>query len=368
MRLTTGPAHESAPAISPDGKWVAYLSNARGGATDVWVKNVAGGDQVNLTAAANLSLQTQSDIGGLSISPDGATVTFDAGVPQTGWVPAFTAWAIPAPLGGMPRKLVTRGRAVQWSRDGTKIVYVMPGSSAGDALWVADADGGNAREVAPRRGGIHKHWAAWSADGRYIYFNSSYSTFNYEGGEIYRLPSDGGSAEPVVTTARRAGYAAPMPDGSGIIYAANPDTDDAGLWWRSLQRIIAAPERLTAGIGEYVEPYISADGTSRRVHAPREEAGARPAGAGVARRSRAHVLDERIHWRPRPGHGAFGRSTGLQLGAWRQSQPLDIAPRRLGSAPADLRCRDRRPASILARRAAHRLRLQSRRPPWHLGH
>ena len=39
------------PDISPDGKWVAYMSNARG-PTDVWVKFIAGGDPANLTATA----------------------------------------------------------------------------------------------------------------------------------------------------------------------------------------------------------------------------------------------------------------------------------------------------------------------------
>ena len=51
IRLVSTGAHEFAPAISPDGKWVAYLSNARG-PTDVWVKFIAGGDAINLTATA----------------------------------------------------------------------------------------------------------------------------------------------------------------------------------------------------------------------------------------------------------------------------------------------------------------------------
>ena len=51
VRIVATAAHEYGPALSPDGKWIAYLSNARG-PTDVWVKFIAGGDPANLTAGA----------------------------------------------------------------------------------------------------------------------------------------------------------------------------------------------------------------------------------------------------------------------------------------------------------------------------
>ena len=68
IRLVSTAAHEFGPAISPDAKWVAYLSNARG-PTDVWVKFIAGGDAINLTATAKVSVQSQAGISGLEISP-----------------------------------------------------------------------------------------------------------------------------------------------------------------------------------------------------------------------------------------------------------------------------------------------------------
>jgi serine/threonine-protein kinase len=258
VRLTTGPAHDNAPAISPDGKWVAYYSNVRG-RNDVWVKYVAGGDPVNLTATSEFAL-SQSDLGGLAVSPDGASIAFDAGVVDAGAAP-FTSWIVPAPLGGVPRKLIANGRAVRWSPDGKRIVYVSPGGSSGDSLWVADADGGNPREIAPRRGGIHRHWPTWSADGRSVYFNNSVVTNNVEPSELYRVDGDGGTPQPVISTVRRAVFPALMPDGAGLIYAANPDGVDLGLWWMPLGRPGDAI-RLTTGVGEYAEPYVSADGRS----------------------------------------------------------------------------------------------------------
>ena len=66
VRLTSGPAREYAPAISPDGKWVAYLSDA-GGEPNVWVKFLAGGEPINLTAGSGLIVSSGTGIGGLEI-------------------------------------------------------------------------------------------------------------------------------------------------------------------------------------------------------------------------------------------------------------------------------------------------------------
>jgi Tol biopolymer transport system component len=49
-----------------------------------------------------------------------------------------------------------------------------------------------------------------------------------------------------------------MPDGNGVIYAANPATAELGLWWRSADG--TRSRALTSGIGEYAEPRISEDG------------------------------------------------------------------------------------------------------------
>jgi hypothetical protein len=104
FRLTTTPAHEFGPAISPDGKWVAYLSDARG-PTDVWVKFIAGGEPANLTASAPLDIQVRSAIGGLDISPNGSSIAVQAR-PRGSSAPTFDTWLIPAPLGGTPRRFV----------------------------------------------------------------------------------------------------------------------------------------------------------------------------------------------------------------------------------------------------------------------
>jgi len=255
LRLTTTPAHEFGPAISADGKWVAYLSDARG-ATDVWVKFIAGGEPANLTASTRLEIQVRSAIGGLEISPDGSSIAVQARERGSS-APTFDTWLIPAPLGGTPRKFVETAGALRWSPDGTRIVYVRPGETRGDAIVVADANGGNPRELVSARGGWHTHWPAWSADGQLVYFFQTIATWNGEPSEIFRVPASGGEPQIVVRTTRRALF--PLPSaGGGLFYAANPNGVDLDLWWRPSTK--NKPQRLTTGVGEYAEPRMSSDG------------------------------------------------------------------------------------------------------------
>jgi eukaryotic-like serine/threonine-protein kinase len=257
VRLTSGPAREYAPAISPDGKWVAYLSDA-GGEPNVWVKFLAGGEPINLTAGSGLIVSSGSGIGGLEISPDGARVAVMArstGVRQQ-------TYEIPAPLPGKPRKVLEDNMlGMRWSPDGRHITFINAGGAAGDALWVADADGTNRRQLITAQDGMHVHWPAWSDDG-YIYFLRTFNTVsNLDRSEIYRIDAAGGRPmEPVVETLRRAQYPVPLGWGRGLIYAANPLTADMTLWWRGADR--RQMRQIVSGIGEYAEVRASADGSA----------------------------------------------------------------------------------------------------------
>ena len=147
---------------------------------------------------------------------------------------------------------------MRWAPDGRQITFIRAGGAAGDALWVADADGTDRREIIPAHNGIHVHWPTWSRDG-FIYFMRTITTFsNLDQSEIYRIDSRGGEPSPVVTTLRRAMYPVPMPVGDGLIYAANPVGVELGLWWRPIGG--GDPQRLSFGTGDYAEPRISADG------------------------------------------------------------------------------------------------------------
>jgi serine/threonine protein kinase len=254
VKVTNSAAHEFGPAISPDGKWVAYYANTNG-RSDVWVKFLESGATSNLTANLGLDLPARTGIGAIGISPDGSQIAFLARAEDGG--PSYDTWVIPAPVGGPPRKLFQVLQACQWSPDGASIMCVRPASTKGDALVVANRDGTGVREVVPQRPGRHVHWPAWSADGRHIYFIHTYDNWHNEPSEIFRVATSGGEPEPVVRSARRAIYPVPLPGGD-LMFAGNPETVDLGLWWKGGDANVERP--LTVGLGEYAEPRLSADG------------------------------------------------------------------------------------------------------------
>jgi len=255
-RVVATDAGEFSPVLSPDDKWIVYVSDS-GGRSDIFVKFLSGGEAVNLTAGIrDLYVPRRPGIGGIDISPDGTAITFGAGE-GAGDVPSQqSTYVIGAPLGGTPRKLIERCTGARWSPDGTRLVCVQAGGSAGDALKVVDANGGNPLEILPVSGGVHAHWPSWSADGNYVYFNRSVATDNSEPTEIYRVPAAGGPPEPVVVTSRRAAFAYPTRDGRGLLYSSNPEGAELALWWKPF---VGEPERVTSGVGDYAEARLSGD-------------------------------------------------------------------------------------------------------------
>jgi TolB protein len=226
-QLTSDPAHDLMPAISPDGQRVAFSSN-RAGNWNIYVMSIAGGQAVQLTDDSSQEVSP-------SWSPDGKRLVFSRFGEMSGrwemwvmdvnasvsaeflgyglfpkWCPkvatgssgrdkilfqrsrergdrAFSLWTIDYKPGdaSSPTEIVASPTAAlinaDWSPDGDRIVYASvenPGvavdpldtAPAVSDLWMANIDGSG--RVNLTNGRFMNLMPSWGKDGR-IYFVSN---------------------------------------------------------------------------------------------------------------------------------------------------------------------------------------------------
>jgi eukaryotic-like serine/threonine-protein kinase len=122
---------QAQPALSPDGRSVAFVSN-RDGPYEIYVGLISGGNLVKLTGDANFKARP-------CWSPDGTEIAY-ARLNHSG---IWDIWEVPA-LGGTPRRLILNATDPAWSPDGQTLAYV---KSATGALWTSDLSGQRARRI-----------------------------------------------------------------------------------------------------------------------------------------------------------------------------------------------------------------------------
>ena len=67
-RLTFDSGLTTDPALSPDGKWIAYASDrATGEDLDIWVQSLGGGNPIRVTTATDMERNP-------NFSPDGSKI------------------------------------------------------------------------------------------------------------------------------------------------------------------------------------------------------------------------------------------------------------------------------------------------------
>ena len=233
--ITTTPSGGARPAISPDGKWMVYVSEVDA-MSGLRLRNLVTDDDQWL--AFPIDREALDHRTRFTFTPDGNTVIFvnrgtfhevDIRTKQVKEIP-FVA-KVEQQLG--PRiyhefpfrddSLVVRNvRYGGMNRDRTQLVF---GSL--NQLWIMDLPAGKPRPLIQDGGGQYQ--PTFSPDGSSIAYVSWHET---EGGHIWRVPTRGG--EPQRLTTHPAYYANPAwsPDGSKIVFVRE---DPAAIRVRSTQ-------------------------------------------------------------------------------------------------------------------------------------
>ena len=254
-RLTTsgdvGPA-----AISPDGKWLAYVVNAK--QQSLWVRQLATGSTAQVLPPGSANFNN----GDVTFSHD---ENYLYCIVQLQGNRKGILEKVPS-LGGEPQQILPDiASPISFSPDGNQFVFVRnSGQASTSSLMLANSDGSNIRNLAT----VHNpatfstEGPAWSPDGKRIAIgflaagllgHAMLETVNVADGKATPL------GDSQWNQLRQIAW---LPDGSAIVFAGSKQgesTFNSQLWQISYPG--AQERRITNDLNYYVDSSITADGT-----------------------------------------------------------------------------------------------------------
>ena len=232
-------------AISPDGRFVAFISD-HDGPFDVWLSQVGTGRLINLTQGKAGPLP--GPLRSVGFSGDGSEIWVGGG--DVG----MRLRLMPL-TGGTPRNFLGEEAAnLAWSPDGDRIVYHKFGN--GDPMFVADRTGANSRRIFGDQPVFHNHFPTWSPDGRWIYF--VHGTPATKEMDLWRIDPAGRNPERL--TQRNTDVAYPTPSGKNTVFYVARDGDGSGPWLWAFDLKRKDSRRASFGLEQYTSVEASADG------------------------------------------------------------------------------------------------------------
>jgi Tol biopolymer transport system component len=243
-RLSDFTGAETNPAISPDGKFVAVVSD-RSGTFDIWVLQADGSSLANLTRGR--IGDARAPLRAIGFSGDGSQV-WSAGTETR----RLMLWPL---IGGAPHNFMGEHAAeVAWSPDGSRLVYHT--WDPGDPVFVADRDGANPRQIMRSEPGLHNHYPIWSNDGRWIYFVRGRPATREM--DLWRISPDSGKEEKLSHLNTDITYPTPI-DERTVLFVA-PNEDGLGPWLWAFDLATRTARRVSSGLEQYRAVVSAADG------------------------------------------------------------------------------------------------------------
>ena len=271
------------PTLSADGRMLAFLRET-GGSAQLYVKLLPDGEPVQLTHD-----ETKNKLAPI-FSPDGSRIAY--GTSGLNW----ETWVVPV-LGGQPQLLLSNATGLSWidaghvmfseiksgvhlavvtateSRSEQRDVYIPPDENhmahfsylSPDHEWVLVAEmggdgrmipcqlvpfsGGAARSVGPQSGSCE--YAAWSPDGKWMYFNSDAGSKGYH---IWRQAFPDGVPQQLTASLSEEQGIAMAPDGGSLVTSVG--TSERSVWVHDQEG-----ERQVSSQGYSLGPRFSSDGS-----------------------------------------------------------------------------------------------------------
>jgi TolB protein len=207
-------------AISPDGRYVAYVQSDRSG-QGLWLKQTSSSRSIQIVESALMQFQ------GLSFAPDGGSIYY--AVYEKGRVNS-NLYQIPA-LGGAPRKIIEDvDSTVAFAPDGNHFAFVRNEANMKESsLVIADTATGSERRLLTHSGfaSLSNEGPAWSPDGKLIVVPERIG--DPSRGKWKLLAVDANTGERQEFDSREwdaIGQTAWLSDGHGLIFAGreNPSS------------------------------------------------------------------------------------------------------------------------------------------------